>query len=275
MAEAAVEKLNALLRDRLDAFLTRGRTSHGLYSCIAHRLALRRRTAVLFGGALRDLMASGERAEPRDLDLVLDSSLGEDDLGLGGVENRFNRFGGRRLRDGECEIDLWPLARTWAFQALGIGSRDFTDLPRTTFLNVEALAVRLGVATRRLGPWDEAFYRGFLDRMVEVNLEDNPNPLGCVVRSLVTTRRLGFSMGPKLVSYVHRHTRGKDLEELVDFQTEHYGRVVLPVGQLAVIRTAIRDQLRTSSSAPFKYFAVRWNRRRVGEAREEWWRRLV
>jgi hypothetical protein len=230
---------------------------------------------VLFGGALRDLMASGERAEPRDLDLVLDSSLENDDLALPGVENRFNRFGGRRLRDGECEIDLWPLARTWAFQALGIGSRDFADLPRTTFLNVEALAVRLGGTVRHLGPWDDVFFRGFLDRMVEVNLEDNPNPLGCVVRSLVTTHKLGFSMGPKLVSYVHRHTRGRDLEELVDFQTLHYGHVILPLGCLAVIQTAIRDHQRTNYTAPFRYFAVHWNRRRLRRGREEWWRRLV
>ncbi|VTR91554.1 Uncharacterized protein OS=Cystobacter violaceus Cb vi76 GN=Q664_19455 PE=4 SV=1 [Gemmata massiliana] len=274
MAEAAVEKLNALLWERIDAFLARSRTSHGLYGDVVHRLALRRRTAVLFGGALRDLMASGEKAEPRDLDLVLDSPLG-DDLPGAGVENRFNRFGGRRLKDGEYEIDLWPLARTWAFHALGIGSRDFTDLPRTTFLNVEALAVRLGASARRLGPWDEAFFRGFLDRMVEVNLEDNPNPLGCVVRSLVTTHKLGFSMGPKLVSYIHRHTRGRDLEELVNFQTLHYGRVILPLGQLAVIRTAVRDHLRTCRSAPFRYFAAHGTHRRVSAVREEWWRRLV
>lgn len=274
MAEVAVERLNAILRERLDAFWARRRTSHGLDSCVLHQLALRKRTAVLFGGTLRDLMALGERARPRDLDLVLDTPLA-DDLASTGVESRFNRFGGCRLRDMEYEIDLWPLARTWAFCALGVGSRDFTDLPRTTFLNVEAMAVRLGASERRLGPWDETFFRGFLDQTVEVNLEDNPNPLGCVVRSLVTTHRLGFSMGPKLVSYFHRHTLGRYLEELIDFQMSHYGHVILSLGQLAVIRQSVKEHLRTSRSAPFRFFAVHSNRRRMRGLVKERWRRLV
>jgi hypothetical protein len=54
-----------------------------------------------------------------------------------------SRFGGLRLRRMEWQCDVWPLELTWAFIHDKVRAPDFADLPRTTFFNLEAIAVEV------------------------------------------------------------------------------------------------------------------------------------
>jgi hypothetical protein len=254
MAEAEIELLAAVLRKRLLRFLRRSRSQQDAYAVALNHLLCRGETVALFGGAIRDFMTNCRTGGPRDLDLVVGSSDSPDLYAIFG-QGKANGFGGLRVTAGEREIDVWRLSRTWAFHALSAGRGGFEDLPRTTFLNVEAIAVRLQDLSKwQFWAWDNVFFRAILDRMVEINLEDNLNPVGCVARSLVTACRLGFSLGPKLVGYLDRYLRRIAPEELVEFQHLHYGTVLFPAPQIAFLRSALRGHLQTRRSFPLRLF---------------------
>lgn len=255
MPEKEVENLSDLLRARVSRFLNRW-ASHPNASSMAS-LMRRGETVALFGGTLRDLMVWGESSLPRDIDLVIgDSDTSSLTTILG--QGKANSFGGRRVKLDRTEIDYWPLPQTWAFRALDLGRGEFEDLARTTFLNVEAIAIQLKDLPRwRPGPWESIFFQGFLDRIIEINLEDNPNPLGCMTRSIVTASRLGFAIGPRLASYIDRVFRGKWLEEIIDFQRFHYRTIIFSIEQLAFVQTSIRSHMRTRRSLPFQLFTSR------------------
>jgi hypothetical protein len=255
MSEKEVDILSAVLRDRVSRFFKRSCAIQNPYGRGIDRLFGRGDTVALFGGAIRDLMAGGSRAIPRDLDLVTGASDTRSLVAIFGA-GKANAFGGRRTQIGRTEIDYWPLSRTWAFRALGVGSGGFEDLARTTFLNVEAIAIRLeDLARWEPGPWESPFFHAFLDRVVEINLEANPNPLGCVTRSLVTASRLGFAIGPRLASYIDHHSRRLSLEEMVQFQWQHYKAAPFSVERLAFVRSSIRSHMRTRKMFPFRLFS--------------------
>jgi hypothetical protein len=266
MAEAEIERLKAVLRWRFTRFMNRSLARHDAYQSAIGRMLRRGETLALFGGALRDLMSRGDAAEPRDLDLVVGSSDTRHVFEVLGGE-KVNRFGGQRVELTGRQIDVWPLSKTWAFRALGTGKGGFEDLARTTFLNVEAIAVMLSRSAHwRPWAWDDRFFRAFLDHLVEINLEENPNPLGCVARSLVSASRLRFALGPRLVAYIGYYSRKIAPEELVDFQKSHYGGVIFSAPKIAFMKSVIYSHLRTRRSSPLRLFVThKWQREEMCE----------
>src|SRR5688500_6989388 len=100
--------------------------------------------AVLFGGVLRTLLSPRRGERPRDVDLVLDVPdirMVAEHLGLASM--RFNRYGGLRVEEPHAHFDLWPAAETWAFKSSGFHFGNFEQLPLTTFLDIEAIAIDL------------------------------------------------------------------------------------------------------------------------------------
>ena len=60
-------------------------------------------------------------------------------------------------------------------------------MPKTTFLNVEAVAVELNPRpTRSRKLYESGFFEGVATETIEINLEENPFPDLCVARSLLT-----------------------------------------------------------------------------------------
>jgi len=103
---------------------------------------LQKLPAFLFGGALRDLLVFGFL--PRDLDIVVRTSE------LDRFTDEFihylvrrTRFGGMHFLVDGWHLDVWPLRETWAFRTGLVRPCNFLTLPRTTFLNVEAVAAEL------------------------------------------------------------------------------------------------------------------------------------
>jgi hypothetical protein len=205
----------------------------------------------LFGGALRDLMVAGPSAVPRDVDLVIagaQSKALEDALAV--HVKRRTRFGGLHLGVDDWMIDIWPLRETWAFREQHVET-GFSMLPRTTFLNVEAVAVELAPRRgRRRVVYAHGFFEGVLDGVVEINFEENPFPTLCVVRGLITAARLQFRLGPRLARYVLHYSGLSSIEELVDVQRSHYGYVRASPDELHTWLAAVSDQVSSRPCGP-------------------------
>jgi hypothetical protein len=234
--EMTVGLLKAMLREEVDSFCRRQETPWEAVSEILETIRLHKWRAVLFGGTLRSLLISRlvhrKARRPRDVDIVIQGPPLEILRHLfEKLITRETRFGGLQLRRAVWLFDVWPLERTWAIVEDGVGQPSFSDLPRTTFLNVEAVAVDVWPTPgleREIYSGDDQFFRAIIDRVVEVNRLENPFPQLCVVRSLVMTHDLGYRIGPKLARYIADHGPTIADEELEQIQEKHYGNVRVP-----------------------------------------------
>src|SRR5712692_641684 len=197
---ANVEAASAVvLRERVSRFLNNGANWKAPLRQVVSTIQNREWKAVLFGGVLRDLSLFGPAERPRDVDIVVD---GVSQLELEKTFEewivRRNRFGGLHLRVDKWMIDIWNVAATWGIVELEL-IPSFNELPKTTFLNVEAIAAELTTVRgqeRRL--YSHGFFEAIAARVVDINLESNPFPALCVIRSLLTAARLNFEISHRL-----------------------------------------------------------------------------
>jgi hypothetical protein len=207
--------------------------------------------AFFFGGFLRDLMLFGPSVTPRDVDVVVDS------MGDGFVDavkahlRRRTRFGGLHLEADGWLFDVWSLRSTWAFREGVVSGESFWNLPKTTFLNIQAVVAEV---TPRQGRPREIFSHGFFEairtRILDINCEENPYPHLCALQALLSAAKLEMSMSPRLARYVLHYGAGHGLEELVGVQTRHYGSVYADRAVLRGWLRAIDEQLASSLSSP-------------------------
>src|SRR5882757_4862769 len=228
MADTQI-RLERELRTKLTRFLsgTSGvRAAHrqALFE-VFDRIKSNKWEAVLFGGTLRDLMLYGPGHSPRDIDIVI-SNVDADQIAASFMDcsSRRTRFGGLHLEYRGWLVDVWSLHDTWAIKNSGKFRADFDDLPRTTFLNVEAVIADLVPSRgKSRNIRDSGFFDAISQRLLDINYEENPFPTLCVVRSLITAARLRFSISRKLCKYLLHHAERVSPEELVDVQIKHYG----------------------------------------------------
>ncbi len=248
--EITVERLKVMLREEVEVFCRRRESPWEAVAEITDVIRRNGWRAVLFGGTLRSLLISRlvhqQAGRPRDVDIVIQGPPLEILRQLfQKLITRETRFGGLQLRQAEWLFDVWPLDRTWAILEDKVGLPSFSYLPRTTFLNVEAVAVDVWPAPgqeRQIYSGDDQFFQALIDRVVEVNRVGNPFPQLCVVRYLVMTHDLGFRMGPKLARYIADHGSTIPDDELERIQEKHYGLVRVP-GPL------LRDWIRSVSDS--------------------------
>jgi len=203
--------------------------------------------AVLFGGSVRDVMLRGPSTEPRDVDIVVDASL--DDLTnlFADILVRKTRFGGLHLNARGWKIDVWPLAQTWAFRELRVGAADFDSLTKTTFLNVEAVAVDISPRPRGRKVRTSGFFEGIKRRTLDINLEENPFPGLAAVRTLITASTLSHGLSGRLARYVSHQLKIIPLEQLVRIQVAHYGWVRCDIDLMHKWAKVIQQQIGTQS----------------------------
>ncbi len=238
---AEISRLKAMLLKDV-AYLCRRRD--GLWSePIVRTLQDLRRAnvrAVLFGGTLRSLLLSRLQdrrfGRPRDIDIVVaDTSLDALRERFRSITKRETRFGGLRLERMNWQFDVWPLHQTWAFLEDDRWEPRFSALPRTTFFNLEAVAVDVWVRPgqrRAVYSGDDQFFEGVISRTVEVNREENPFPSLCVVRALVMASSTGFAIGPRLAHYLSINGPASSDAELEETQLKHYGQIRCDVGTM-------------------------------------------
>jgi len=195
---------------------------------------------ILFGGVIRDFVVLGRRRYPRDVDIVL--QRGDIDV----VTSRFaaneyhlNRFGGLHLNIQRWAFDVWLLERTWAFTVDANLRPTAGELPKTTFLNAEAVAV-----TIEQGRVSEIYSNGFFEciasRRIDINYEPNPFPALNAVRAILTAHKLAFAISPRLATYYLNTLATHGTNSMIDAQEKHYQRVVLDAKALMDIEHHLR-----------------------------------
>lgn len=206
--------------------------------------------AHLFGGLLRDVLMHGADANPRDVDLVLARScISNVAKVLSHAVERETRFGGLHLHLYGWHIDVWSLEQTWAFHQNDKFDITFQDLPKTTFLDVDAVAMELSRPSEAdfiPKVVENGFFRAMNEQVVDVNFKTNPYPKLCVVRGMEIAERLGFALGPDLVTYIaERAPRTMaGVRDLIDIQRDHYGTVRLPAEKLHLQLQRVREHHR-------------------------------
>lgn len=221
------ELLAKRLRTRFAQYVASGSRYRAPLIASLNRIADLADDTFVFGGLLRDLATKAGPVMPRDIDVVVSSTdLTRIARAFGPAVRRKTRFGGLVLNVQGWRIDVWELGSTWAFREQLIAPASFADLPRTTFLNIEAIAIEL---RPRRGKPRRLFEHGFFDaiqrRVVEINLEQNPFNSLAVVRALLVASVTGFKLGPELRRFVLDHADQSSLESLISVQLEHYGVV--------------------------------------------------
>lgn len=186
-----------ILKQRIQRFLVAPQYGPEVTRVVAFLSDLGR--VAVFGGALRDLALHGTAARPADIDLVVE---GDSDREL----SRFlapyapvrNRFGGFRFRTERWSFDVWRVEDTWAVREGLVKARALDDLVQTTFFDWDAL-----LYVQRSGTI--AALPGYFDRLaslvINVNLQENPNPLGNLVRTLRVLALGRAFLGERLMAY--------------------------------------------------------------------------
>ena len=240
-----------LLRERLARFLSNHSDWKTPLKLTLDRIGQNHWEAAIFGGVLRDLLVLGNAQLPRDVDIVVnvtDASELEDVFG--DVLHDKTRFGGLRLRPKGWLIDVWTLNNTWAFRTGFLKNPSFTQLPCTTFLNVEAVAAEIVPQSgypRRI--YSAGFFEAVENKLLDINFEPNPYPALCTVRSIITALRLGFSLSGRLAQYIVNCARELPAQAFVDAQMSHYGNVRVRQGRLLEYIDSLEKQLHASAEA--------------------------
>lgn len=247
------------LRNRLSKFV-RGdaRWKQPLQQALA-RLLQNDWSAVLFGGVLRDLAVSERVEVPRDADVVVYGPSRQDlENVFGDLVTHKNRFGGLRLRTQGWLIDIWRLQDTWAVKTGLVPAQGIEDLVRTTFFNIEAIAADIHtVKGRPRHVYSSRFFDAITEQTLDVNLEENPYPGLCVVRTILMAIRLDFLLSRRLASYVVKQASKISMTRLIEAQESHYGKIRIDESRIEMVVQSLSDQLARNSVERLRVPATR------------------
>jgi hypothetical protein len=183
---------------------------------------------ILFGGLIRDLMVFGIRRYPRDVDVVLSNATTDQLLNEDSFQDfKLNRFGGVHVNINRWSFDVWPLDKTWRFTVDDSLIATPANLPRTTFLDVEAIAVTLNGPHRIGRIYSVGFFQAIKKQCIDINYEENPFPSLCAVRSIIIAWKLNYRLSRKLACYFVDVVAEQGAPELVFAQDRHYQKVLL------------------------------------------------
>ncbi len=174
-------------------------------------------SVAVFGGFARDMALRGAAGFRSDIDIVVECESGRlhtliDGLAEEGVTVTRNKFDGFRIHDTKNVLDVWALETTWAVR-MGYVDPVLRDLPRSTFFNWDAIAYCISTRELICSP---LYFEQARDRLLDLNLRENPNPKGMCVRTLRSLRRSGANLSRNLVAYVLEQDFSP--EELVGYE---------------------------------------------------------
>jgi len=157
----------------------------------------------IFGGMLRDFALGEARAFSSDIDLVSLSNADEISEAIAKYCPERNKFGGYRFTVDKWRFDIWAFEDTWAFREGLVKGAEISDLFKTTFFNLDASLFHLG---QKEFLCDQMYIDGVNNRILEINLAENPSPLGMVRRAMRLVVQNNLSIGLKLANYILEHS---------------------------------------------------------------------
>jgi hypothetical protein len=197
-------------------------------------------SVALIGGAIRDVARAGKRAFSSDLDFVVYDGDRREFISqmqrCGGIANR---FGGFALNHFSVKVDLWHIEDTWARTAGYVSVQEPADLIRCTFFDWDSVIfdIRSG---RLILPSN--YFEKITHNVMDIQLEQNPNPMGSLVRALRRAGLWNVRFGPRLTAFTRRHLSEMSWPELVALDERAFKRPVL--------KYLARDRLLERLSSP-------------------------
>ncbi len=204
---------------------------------------------VIFGGMLRDLSLLGNEGFDSDIDLVIDTDK-EDELDafLQSYKPVRNKFGGYRLRLSRWEVDIWPLKSTWAFKKGYVKNRSFADLCKTTFFDWDGIVYNVGDGSILA-------VEGYLDHinegLLDINLENNPNPMGNIVKAFRYREKYGAGFSSRLAKYIYENLEDLDPDLISLYENKSHDRPVLNKNVISQVLEALCVHQKEHPSQPF------------------------
>lgn len=181
----------------------------------------------IFGGVVRDIALRGVRSFRSDIDVVIETD-NSDYLNL--IQQFYpeqNKFGGYRLLIEGWSVDLWEVDKTWAF-AIGLKSYDSIDsLLETTITNWDSALYDWSnkklIANEN---YVEDIQAGYLD----VNLSENPNELGMIVKILRFCADPNFNtLSGDSLRYLRERTDKFTFDEIYEYEKRSYNQRLISV----------------------------------------------
>ena len=179
----------------------------------------------LIGGAIRDVARAGKRGFSSDFDFVVYGSDRDEFIGqMQRCDGIANRFGGYALNCFSVKVDLWHIEDTWARTAGYVAVQEPADLIHCTFFDWDS--VIFDIDSEKLFLPADYFERLALNVM-DIRLEQNPNPMGSMVRALRRAALWHVRFGPRLTAFSTRCLYEMRWEELVALDERAFTRPVL------------------------------------------------
>ncbi|MFC1604847.1 hypothetical protein ACFL5F_07450 [Planctomycetota bacterium] len=257
MVSLKIQKLKQDLRARLGRFVATDSKRHypHLYR-VLEDIRNNDYPAFLCGGAVRNFLLCNNSI-PRDLDIILGYVSREQ------LETLFpdhikgeTSLGGLKLQVKDWSIDMWLIQDTWAFKNGKVTGKGFSDYPKITFLNIDAIAIQLFSKRRQKREiYSQGFFEAIAERTIELNFEENPAPAECIVRALRIANKFKFVIGPRLAGYMISHTNQMEIEELAEIYQRRYTSADVTVEKLHNCFKSIETQMQASNNRPVKVFA--------------------
>ncbi len=258
MVSLEIKKLERDLRTRLGRFVgARSKQYYPRLYSVLEEIRNDKYPAFLCGGAVRELLLNNNSI-PRDLDIMIGYISREKlaTLFSGNIKGETS-LGGLKLQVKDWSIDVWALQDTWAFKEGRFGGGGFSDYPKITFLDIDAIAIQLFSKKRQKRVvYSKGFFEAISSRIIEINFEENPAPATCIVRALQIANKFKFAIGPKLARYMVAYVSQMEIEELAKIYQRRYIDAHISVEKLHNCIKSIEMQLQTSNKSPVKVFAV-------------------
>lgn len=257
MVSFKIQKLKQQLRTRLGRFVATDSKRHypHLYS-VLEDIRKNNYPAFLCGGAVRDMLLCNNSI-PRDLDIILGYVSRErlETLFPDHIKGETS-LGGLKLQVKDWSIDMWLIQDTWAFKEGKVTGKGFSDYPKITFLNIDAIAIQLFSKRRQKREiYSKGFFEAIAERTIELNFEENPAPAECIVRALRIASKFKFVIGPRLARYMISYTNQMEIEELAEIYQRRYMSADVTVEKLHNCFKSIETQMQASNNRPVKIFA--------------------
>lgn len=195
----------------------------------------------LIGGAVRDVARLGVSRFRSDLDFVLyDGNLSGFRNLMQDLSARQNRFGGFSIRYARWRVDIWALEDTWAHTAGLRQVSHIQDLVNCTFFDWDAILFDLQTRAIITKP---GYFDSVQAYVLDVNLEENPNPTGSLVRALRRGALWKVRFGAKLTSFVRDQLRKEAWESLVALDASAFAVPVLRHCDPICLRTRLEQEI--------------------------------
>ena len=205
---------------------------------------------VVIGGMIRDLALAGNQHFGSDVDFVVKPlDMEQFEVFMARQSATRNKFGGYIWHSSHWRIDVWPLQKTWAFEAGHVEVDSFSDLLKCTFFDADAIIYDLRL--KKL-VCDAGYFERLKRRELEINLLANPNPVGNAVRALRYAAIKKFGWGPQLCKFVAKQIDENGWEELKRKEVQSFRTWYIEEMDQTRVQTELWRHLRNGQESIFR-----------------------